>query len=385
MGQIVLVLATDDTSGWNKYLAPIAGEPLIGRTLRQLDELRQYTVVVTQNPQIQEISRLHYNACRGPSGALLDARSLWADRTIVLAGDVVWPDKILNWVLGNDEFPKVFGDYGSVFGIAFLREHFDKISSALERTVLEGNGSLWQFYYALCGFENLRVKRWGEFFKVVPSSTTPNPAFTRILGHPRAYEKFLEDCPWAKEPLIPTKDWARNLTHNTLFGIHTLQTWTDMMLWEKFLGSHRGLRALIELGTFKGGFTAFLSLQAIQRGMKFYTFDIKRLFDGPLAKYLMFDQNFYEGDLFGEMQQVVIEILENDKNHPLLLYCDDGNKPREFQTFVPHLRAGDLVAVHDWNVEFKMIHAEPVRELIEPIFLGPCIAFDSKTRFWRRK
>lgn len=368
MGQVVLVLATGDA---DRYI--IAGEPLAERTLRQLDELRQYPIPVAPDSS--------------PSQALLGARSRWADKTIALAGDVVWPDRILNWLLGNDEFPKVFGDYGGIFGIAFLGEHFDKVASALERATLEGNGSLWHFYYALCGFEDLRTKRWDkEFFKVVPSSTTPNPAFTRILGSPQAYEKFLKDCPWAMEPLASTKDWTRGLTHNTLFGVHALQNWVDLMLWEKFLGTyHRGLRAIIELGTFKGGFSAFLLLQAIQHGMAFYTFDIKRLFSGRLADYLEFDQYFHEGDLFDEeMQQVVIELLEDDENHPCLLYCDDGNKPREFQTFVPHLRAGDLVAVHDWDVEFKMVHAEPVRELVEPIFSGPCAALDSKTRFWRR-
>ena len=60
----------------------------------------------------------------------------------------------------------------------------------------------------------------------------------------------------------------------------------------------------------------------------------------------------------------VVEIASFFK-HPVLLLCDNGNKPYEIVTYSPHLVPGDLVAVHDWGTEisessipehFHMIH-----------------------------
>lgn len=45
-----------------------------------------------------------------------------------------------------------------------------------------------------------------------------------------------------------------------------------------------------------------------------------------------------------------------------ILYCDNGNKPYEFNTFAKYLNSGDVIGCHDWGTE---ITAGDVRETVK--------------------
>ena len=65
----------------------------------------------------------------------------------------------------------------------------------------------------------------------------------------------------------------------------------------------------------------------------------------------------------------------SDRTVTKLLFCDDGNKIREVNTFAPLLSIGDYLAIHDWDIE---IHFEDVKEALlnfRPVF------FDRLKRF----
>jgi len=38
-----------------------------------------------------------------------------------------------------------------------------------------------------------------------------------------------------------------------------------------------------------------------------------------------------------------------NKPGPAFIYCDGGNKPKEFNLYAPILRVGDYIAAHDWD------------------------------------
>jgi hypothetical protein len=40
-------------------------------------------------------------------------------------------------------------------------------------------------------------------------------------------------------------------------------------------------------------------------------------------------------------------------HHPAFIFCDNGQKEMEFVLCRPHLRAGDIIAVHDYGTEFN--------------------------------
>lgn len=178
-----------------------------------------------------------------------------------------------------------------------------------------------------------------------------------------------------------------NLFDSTFFGLKILQYWADVALWELFLHRHPDIKTLIEIGTCHCGMSVFFLGNAIQRGLDFWTFDIKRFpeLDSPIVKQLGLETHFVLGDVFGQSREILTGLLTDESLKPLLLYCDGGNKPKEIQTFVPHLSQGDYAAVHDYTIEFKPEDIEPVEYLLEPAFLEECRRISPcLTRFWRR-
>lgn len=124
----------------------------------------------------------------------------------------------------------------------------------------------------------------------------------------------------------------------TLFGRLMSQTWDDVRLYEMLLNAHPELRAIVELGTAQGGLSWYLSYQAGARGMTFKTFDVVR----PDSEV----PNWQRLNVLREVDEIVRWF-----EHPMLLVCDNGNKPLEVSLYAPKLRQGDLLAVHDWNTE----------------------------------
>jgi hypothetical protein len=158
------------------------------------------------------------------------------------------------------------------------------------------------------------------------------------------------------------------------------QCWADLALWEKFLNKFP-IKSLIELGTGYCGMSTYLLLQGIQRDIKFLTFDIRESskLNLPLSKFLGLKDHFAKADVFADKDKVVYAINHTPK--PLLLFCDNGDKPKEFKMFVPLLASGDYVAVHDWPQEIKEEDVDGFS--IEPVMKEECEKWASTTRFWK--
>jgi hypothetical protein len=141
----------------------------------------------------------------------------------------------------------------------------------------------------------------------------------------------------------------------TFLGTNCSQSWADFQVWENLLNAHPELRSIVELGTGEAGFSRYLHIQAKARGLKFATFDRVRM-DGHHQR------GFHRVDIFAEPERVVACL-----HSPAVLFCDNGDKPREVALFGPLLQPGDLLVVHDWGTEFfprhipdtlKRIHTE---------------------------
>lgn len=169
----------------------------------------------------------------------------------------------------------------------------------------------------------------------------------------------------------------------TFMGIKTTQYWADLALWEKFLNRHSDIMSIIELGTEKAGLSLFLSLQARQRGIEFRTFDHKDTdnLDTPLAKLIGLRDAFSLGNLFGVAGTRLIELLKTELSHPILLFCDDGDKAREFKEFVPYLRIGDYVGVHDWGKEIFEADVTIFGKAVKHLYWDEWELVGSLTRF----
>jgi hypothetical protein len=98
---------------------------------------------------------------------------------------------------------------------------------------------------------------------------------------------------------------------------------------------------IIEIGTATGGFSILLNFAANE----FVTYDIKDIRFAPgLFDVLKID--FRMKDCF-EYESEIVALVQ--KPGTTLLLCDGGNKPKEFRTFAPHLKQGDVIAAHDYS------------------------------------
>jgi len=181
-------------------------------------------------------------------------------------------------------------------------------------------------------------------------------------------------------------------THNVFgskfCGLTMSQYWADLPIWENFLNDHLDIHSLIELGTFRAGMSVFLKMQCIAREMRFWSFDWHRPseLDSPICQKLELEKDFVLGDFMKERKDKLVGLLSWKEVKPLLLYVDGGNKPLEFNTFVPYLSAGDYVAVHDYSTEFKEEDAGSQTHLLQREYWDQCEAPPRPclTRFWRR-
>lgn len=134
---------------------------------------------------------------------------------------------------------------------------------------------------------------------------------------------------------------------------------------------------IIEFGSSYGGFT--LVLHDAVPEIQIYSYDNRRRPEKwGEPTYSKPNITFYKLDIF--IQPVsLVELCKDPRKK--LLYCDNGNKIKEFTIFGKYLNSGDMIGVHDWNIEIKQsdidtkdfIHVTP-KELLPYL-----------SRFWIKK
>lgn len=130
---------------------------------------------------------------------------------------------------------------------------------------------------------------------------------------------------------------------NTWFGRPVAQYWEDVELWEKVLNDWHGrLNWILELGTWQGGFSFYLFAQASARGMEFTTLDN--------SKPDKFVAGFVTWDVMNDLPEFVAETYMRS---PGVVFCDNGDKPREIELYKDRVHSESLFAVHDWGTEFQ--------------------------------
>jgi len=166
--------------------------------------------------------------------------------------------------------------------------------------------------------------------------------------------------------------------HNTFGGVFAAQAWRDLALWEVFLSNYPSA-SLVELGTWRGGMALFLGSQCLLRDMPFVTIEGNL---GQVQRPDLIERvggKLMELDLLGGDAAIQMKALLEDLPKPVCLFCDNGDKRREWKAFVPLLESGDRIVVHDWGHEFFEQDVDPVAEMV---LKGECEAVGSITRFF---
>lgn len=139
-------------------------------------------------------------------------------------------------------------------------------------------------------------------------------------------------------------------------GHHCQHRSDDFPVIASILAVHRPT-TVVELGTDEGGFAGFLADTVRPWGGRVVTFDIARkLRPGWEAAFP--NATFVQADvLSAEPAARVLELLRGASR--ALLYCDNGDKPREVALYAQHVPVGSLLGVHDYNTEIRAEWVEP--------------------------
>lgn len=138
--------------------------------------------------------------------------------------------------------------------------------------------------------------------------------------------------------------------NSTFAGQEIAQRWSDLFIFERTFQEYKP-DIIIELGTYLGALTHFLSLHA-------HVWTI----DNMERKFKRYDNVDYNiGDVFSSTIRDSIEHLVR-YNKQVFFFCDNGNKINEFHLYAPLLKKGDIIFVHDWNNEIKI---EDIQQTID--------------------
>lgn len=171
----------------------------------------------------------------------------------------------------------------------------------------------------------------------------------------------------------------------TMFGRPAQQAYSAFFVWEKLLGP-LDFKRFVEVGTGYGNTSTFFMLHCIQKGAMFVTHERmanRSTNSSPLKEFLDLNGCCIVGDVYGpSISQGVMELVARPGR--TVLFLDGGDKPHEFRLFVPPLKVGDIVAVHDWDRAIKGYMINNVIEMrgLKPVLEEDNIKLETLTRMW---
>ena len=107
---------------------------------------------------------------------------------------------------------------------------------------------------------------------------------------------------------------------------------------------------IVEIGSLNGGFATALAFISYLSRCKIYSFDICNAPNEDWSGLAMnLGVTFFKEDVFSSNHVSELVGLRGTS----FLLCDGGNKPKEFETFAPSLKDGDIIAAHDYCCDTK--------------------------------
>lgn len=173
----------------------------------------------------------------------------------------------------------------------------------------------------------------------------------------------------------------------TFLGQPTAQTFASLLIWEKIFNENK-FNSIIELGTWYGGLSLYLYLQSLRQHATFQTYDNVHWIDDynvikELDEIIKFTDHIIFRNVF-ELENSIKLMLE--KSGQTLIFCDNGNKVKEFLMFSKYMKKGDIIGVHDWNKEIRLTDIDQLidsKKLI-PFYEQQCDEFNTTLRFFKR-
>lgn len=132
------------------------------------------------------------------------------------------------------------------------------------------------------------------------------------------------------------------------FGIKIAQTWIQIGLMFQLIEDLK-LGTVIELGVFCGGLADLLIRRSeMVKDIRYFGFENN---PGPIEHPVRDHWTINIADVFAQETVAHVSALMSGDARPALIFCDDGDKPKEMRTYAPVLRPGDYMLAHDYPGE----------------------------------
>jgi len=148
-----------------------------------------------------------------------------------------------------------------------------------------------------------------------------------------------------------------------LMGGGMSQSYSGIYFFEYYIACY-GFEYIVEIGFQKGALTLyFANLASVTERFYFDSFDIsvKDYYNRPeegvghwldrlknISDFVMIWGNM---DIFSP--DAIDHISENIHEFKTMIFCDGGNKKKEFELYSRLIKPGDHIILHDWNMEVK--------------------------------
>lgn len=136
----------------------------------------------------------------------------------------------------------------------------------------------------------------------------------------------------------------------TVLGLPCAQNVLALPTWEYAFGLHPPKR-ILEIGSGTGAFTYALK-QVAGPDVGVWSWDVTKAPTQGLEKRFKEHPFFYNEDALGETALALIHTIL-DQPGTCYVLCDGPNKLKEFQTFAPMLKPGDIIGAHDFMLDEK--------------------------------
>ncbi len=132
------------------------------------------------------------------------------------------------------------------------------------------------------------------------------------------------------------------------FGAEICQNQTSLNFISRILEEQRP-DTIIEIGTFTGGLSILLGQYGFLKSVRVETFDIvDRRQNAGLFSAL--EINFHLLDCFSPEGDSMIRDFLNASQRAFI-FCDGGNKVKEFNHYADLMKSGDVICCHDYAVD----------------------------------
>ena len=128
------------------------------------------------------------------------------------------------------------------------------------------------------------------------------------------------------------------------FGIPAAQHWYHIAAIFHMIDELH-VQTFVELGVYYGGLSDLLiRRERTVKDIAYFGFDWDAQY---LPVSLRYNPAITIGDVFDPAIVEQVSSLIQAGGSPALVFCDDGDKPREMRTYAPILRVGDYMMSHD--------------------------------------